>query len=213
VKRLTRRERILLLVAFVVAVGFGYWALRLRPLAKELERLDRGVATARARVENVQWPKVHGDVPALDRELGVLEEVNAAAARTLAELERRFVSVAAPEALEDLRLQMSAKASTCEVRFRENVILPRAKVREFAGPDGGEPSEAARLVRFLALGEPYELPVREVVFDADFCGLVSLLKGLNDLAGEVVVLRFEMEAKEDGVSGPTPLSVRLLLVF
>lgn len=212
-RRPTRRERILLLVALIVAVAVGWWTFRYRPLAKELEIVRRGLADAEARIAHVQWPRVEGDEGSLERDLATLRTVNQEAGATLAEMERRFVSLAKPETLEDLRVQMSARAADCQVRFRENTLCPPTRLREFVGGAQAPKTSAARLVSFLTLGEPYALPVRELVFDASFCGLCSLLEGLSALPGEVVVLRFEMEAKEDDAAGPTPLSVRLLLVY
>ena len=215
-KRLSLRERILLVVALTATTAVAYGVLRLRPVLAELEQTRQVTEATVARRDGLTWPQAAGDASALERELEELQAVIREAKATLGGMEHRFVSLANPDAREDLRLEVSASASRCRVRFRENVECAPATVREFVSASGTPPdaeSKAARLVRFLALGEPYALPVREVAFDASFCGLCTLLRGLADLSSEVVVLRFEIDVQADDARGPTPLSSRLLLVY
>jgi hypothetical protein len=129
-------------------------------------------------------------------------------------LESRFVPHEQSGELEELLLQISALADRHAVQFRENTPCPAATLRRFLGPHHAAcATEAADLVRFLTLGEPYARPVRQVTLDATFQGLRRFLRDLGALPQLVVIACFEIEAPTDTAPGQAPLRAKLLLVL
>jgi hypothetical protein len=207
---MSTREHVLMIAAALVAVAFGYWIFRHRPHADRLGKLAFQTDWTRQRLDGVKWPEDKGDPATLQRELDSLARETAAARARLGTLEGRFVSLGRPGEREELRLAISALADRHDVRFRETMACPTAALRQFLGDAAHRPAgSAADLVRGLALGEPYELEVRQVTLDAGFAGLLAFLEGLDQLEHRVIVLRFEIEVR-DGADA-RPLRVKLLM--
>ena len=210
---LSTREHVLLLAALVVVVGIGFLLFRSRPRHQELGRLEYATEQARERYRTTRWPASAGDPESLRRELAELQERIAGKEAALRAHEARFASQAGAGAVGELRLEVSRLAARSGVRVLEDVICPRPKL---GGVLGGEiraaESRAARLVRFLALGEPYEMPARQLVLHASFSGLRAFLDGLAALRHRVVVLHFEIVRNEEAGPGTASLRVRLLVL-
>ncbi|MHC4222558.1 MAG: hypothetical protein ACYSX0_15695 [Planctomycetota bacterium] len=214
--RLTPREHALLIAALLVVVAMGYGLFRVRPMGAESGRIDQAAEIARTRLEGLNWPRPAGEPEPLKRELEEVREQIAEHETALKFQEARFVSLGGPGEMEELRLQISALADRCGVRIVENVICPRTKVRAFLGSRAGltkTERPAARLVRFLAMGEPYSLTTREVTLDAPYGGLRDFLKGLAELEKRIVVMRFRIETNKNARPHTPPLRARFLLVF
>ena len=162
---------------------------------------------------NAEWPKAE-DPAALRAALDRLETGLESDRARLAELEARFVPHEESGELEELLLQISALADRHAVQFRENTPCPAATLRRFAGTHHtASATEDAALLRFLALGEPYARPVRQVTLEATFAGLRRFLRDLGALPQLVVVACFEIEAVPEAGSGRPPLRAKLLLVL
>jgi len=212
-RSLNRREHVLLLIAVLIAAGMGYSALRVRPADARLARIETRTALFRDRLKNAEWPKAE-DPEALSAVLSRLTSELEADRNHLADLEARFVPRGQSGELEELLLQISALADRHAVQFRENTPCPTATLRRFLGPHHAAcATEAADLIRFLTLGEPYTRPVRQVTLDATFQGLRGFLRDLGALPQLVVIACFEIEAAKDPLAGQAPLRAKLLLVF
>ncbi|MHC4932684.1 MAG: hypothetical protein ACYTGV_10900 [Planctomycetota bacterium] len=215
-RRLTPREHALLIAALLVVVAMGFGLFRVRPKGAAAGRVDQEAEIARTRLAGVNWPRPSGEPEPLERELSELRRQAAEYEAALKLQEARFVSLGGPGEMEELRLQISALADRCGVRIVENVICPRTKVRAYLGSRAG-PTEAerpaAKLVRFLAMGEPYSLTTREVTLDAPYGGLRDFLTGLAELDKRIVVMRFRIEANANTRRGTPPLRASFLLVF
>jgi hypothetical protein len=213
VRGLSTREHALLLAALVVVVGVGFLLFRSRPRHQQLARLEFATEQARERYRTTRWPASAGDPASLRRALTELQRRIGEQETDLRAQETRFASQAGAGAVAELRLEVSRLAARSGVRVLEDVICPRPKL---SGVLGGEirsaESRSARLVRFLALGEPYEMPARRLVLDASFAGLRAFLDGLAALRHRVVVLHFEIERNEEAAPGDPPLRARLLLL-
>jgi hypothetical protein len=210
---LSNREHVLLILAMVVAVTIAFLLFRLRPRRQELERLTFATQQAEQRYESTRWPAAGSDPEPLREALREQKERISEQEAALRRHEAGFSSRGTPGAGGDLRLEVSRLADRCGVRVLEDVICSRPKLAAILGDGVRETGNwSARLVRFLSLGEPYELPARRLVLDASFAGLRSFLRGLSELSGRVVVLNFEIERNEDAAAGTPPLRARLLLV-
>lgn len=212
-RRLSRREHVLLLLAGLVAVGFGYSILRVRPANARRARIETRTSVFRKRLKDARWPR-SADPEVLGATLARLTAELEDDRKQLQRLEARFVAHDQPGELEELLLRISALADRHAVDVRENAPCTGANLQRLIGgrPAASE-TAAARLLRFLALGEPYARPVRQITLDTTFQGLRGFLRDLDELPHLVVVGCFEIEAAADPAPGQAPLRAKLLLVL
>jgi hypothetical protein len=211
-RRLSPREHLLLLLACAVALGTAVYFPRIRPARLRTAALQEQRARIEQEVGQVRWPRVPDDPGRLALRRDALRAEVAAAREALARAEQRFVSRADPRLADELRISISALADRHGVYFRENLACPEAALRTFVGdaPPSALP-DAARLVRFLALGDPYALGARQVTLETDFAGLRGFLCDLASLDHRVLVLRFDITVGDR--PGVAPLLATLVLVF
>lgn len=213
-RRISRREHVMLAVAIAVAAAVGVYLPRVRPARMRIEALHEQRVQAEEQLRQVRWPRAPEDPERLAARRDALRAEVLAAKVSLERAERRFVSRCDPALADGLRLKLSALADRHGVYFRENLPCPEATLRAFAGDDAatGGP-EAARLLRSLTLGTPYALGARQVTLETDFAGLRGFLRDIDRLDQRVLVLRFDITVGEGYRPGVTPLLATLVFVF
>lgn len=213
-RRISRREHVLLAVALAVAAATAVYFPRVRPARLRIEALDEQRVQAEQQIREVRWPRTPEDPGRLVAKRDALRAEVAAARDALRRAEGRFVSRCEEALADELRVGISALADRHGVRFRENLSCPEAALRSFVGDTGssGDLPDAARLVRFLALGDPYSLGARQVTLETDFAGLRGFLRDLDRLDHRVLVLRFDITAGEGCGPGVAPLLATLVYV-
>jgi len=213
VRRMSKREHLLLVAAVAAAAITTFHHLRLRPAREKLALLSAETGRYAERLAEARWPRPPEDPKRLAARRDAVRREVEAARQTLFAVERRFVSRGDPSLADDLRLKISALADHHRVHVRENLPFARQSVRGFVGETRSDAAAAARFVRFLTLGEPYTLRVRQVVLEADFAGLRGFLHDLAGLEHHVLVLRFDVTAGPAAYAGVRTLSAKLLLVL
>jgi len=214
VRRITRREHLLLLSAIAIAATTAFHHARFRPARARTSTLRAETARYAERLNEVKWPRPPEDPVRLAKRRDAARREVEAAREALTRVEAGFVSQCEPALADEVRLQVSAIADRHGVHVRENLPCPRQTLQSFVGETGkGVISPASDFVRFLTLGDPYALRVRQVTIEADFACLRAFLRELDELQHHVLVLRFDIEVDRDFAAGATILKTKLLLVL
>ena len=209
-RALSAREHLLLIGALAFAVVFALYGLRYRPHAARLREWAGHKALVQNQLASAKWPVDPGDPGRLTRERDRLRAEVECLRADLAREETRFVSQSSPAAMDELRVRISELADRHRLHLRENRSCREQELRGFIGKTQ---SEAAALVRFLTLGEPYSFRARHLAFETDFAGLRGFLRDLAALDQRVVVLRIEIAVAEPRRTEATPLEIRMVLVL
>ena len=203
-RSMSRREHYLLLAALLGVTALILFGVRYRPHAARLAGLDDQRRIAEARLAGAKWPADRGEPKRLSADCEELRAEVEKLEESLRREEARFVSRRTPASMDELRVRISELAQRHRIRLHEHRSCAEQELRAFLGRTEGD---AASLVRFLALGEPYALRARAICFESDFAGLRGFLRDLAALEQQVVVLRFEIAA----VAAPR-LEVKLVLI-
>jgi len=182
----------LLVVLTLLAVGVGYYAMRVRPARSRAQRMRTAAESARIQLEGLAvGPAARPEErarQARDKQLAMLEKRSAAWADRL----DSFASCGDPARLDELRLQMSRLADDCGLRIRSNLGCNEAERRSLAGP--GVSPHARYVAALLDRSTPPSPALRRITFESDFNGLRRFLADLRELPGRVVILGFEIQA-------------------
>ena len=89
-RRLSQREHVLLIIAVLIAAGFGYSVFRVRPAHERVARIETRAALFRDRLQNAQWPREQDPAP-----------LSAALQRLTSELEADRAELKRLEALQE----------------------------------------------------------------------------------------------------------------
>lgn len=213
-KKISRRERMLLYLGTVVVAVVLAYVFRFRLGLEDRDKLlamaevHQGIATS------LVVPSPAADPLALNEELRMLEARLERNRQLIGSFESRFRSRTSSPALDDLRVQISRVATASRVTLRTSAPVLPGRIREFLrSRQDLDTNRGGAPLRFLTLGEPYRLPVREVTLDSDFRGLHTFLKRLTALEAEVVIVNFDIQKRDVADSSLPPLRTLLWLVF
>lgn len=215
-KKITRREHLLILVALGILIGMAYSIFRFFPEKKEMEDLILEVEKTLSRQKEIDLPgDPQADLDRLKKEEREIGEELVRQRASIASLEEKFVPLDSPETLHGLQVEISDLARASGVRVMENKPyepkLPPAQGVKQSVPD----SSGSKGSVYGAGGTPYSRPMRRLEAATSYGGFKRFIRGLNNLHWRVTVVEFTVEVAQPAKRGPggEPLAVTLILAL
>ncbi len=229
---LSEREKLMLPTAFAVIVLVLYGAFRWKPANQAVLELQKEVTEAIKGRENLKFPDARGrSVAELKQDFETLQTELATTQEKLKAAEAALVPIKDPNALQDLKIQISTLAQESEVTIVQTVPDEESRGMFAKGPSGGDSDDdddddASKewrldpLAKFSApvahevFNEVYPRPWQKMTIRTSFMNLLHFVRGLETLDWRVTLVAFSVKASDTSNDfGPPQLDATLILAL
>lgn len=215
-KKLSRREHILVIIAWGILIGMVYLPFRYLPSLKEIKGLIEETEKTWAKQKEIKLPKEPPEDPEiLEKERIEAEKGLTGMRSAIASLKGAFAPVDSPEVLHGLQVEISDLARASGVRVLgikpyEPKSPPSQGVKQSVPDTSGFKGSV-----YGAGGTPYSRPMRRLEAAASYGGFKRFMRGLNNLHWRVTLVEFNLEKAEPAKrgQGDEPLAVTLILAL
>ena len=215
-KKMSRREHVLVIIAWGILIGMVYVPFRYLPSLKETKGLIEETEKTWAKQKEIKLPKEPPEDPELLEKERMEAERSLTGMRTaIASLEGAFAPVDSPEVLHGLQVEISDLARASGVRVLgikpyEPKSPPAQGVKQSVPDTSGSKGSV-----YGSGGTPYPRPMRRLEAATSYGGFKRFIRGLNNLHWRVTVAEFTLEKAEPAKRGPggEPLTVTLILAL
>lgn len=220
-RQLSLRERLLLLVAGLVVASVGYFFVRYRPLAREIDNLNAQRAQKEQAIEKLRKdvgkaaasPLLLVDESNLRSELSALKQQQQQAARYYQRLRNRMLPPDDVQALQALKVDLADLAKQTRVRIVQSGPLEQPE-KFLKTDDASQTGASGPFLCRKQLQEECGSQLQEMVLESSFHNLRRFLARLRDLPQQVVVVHFEFDVdKKNPEQLPQPVRTRLILAM
>ncbi len=217
-KKISRREHLLLIIALGILIGMAYVPFRYLPAQKEIAGLIEETEKTWAKTKGIELPNDPAeDLKRLEKEKMDMEQTLIGMREAVASLEEAFAPVDSPEVLHGLQVEILDLARVSGIRILENKPYEPKSPQAPNLIRGAVPEHRPRGVKQSVpdIFTPYSRPMRRLEAAASYRGFKRFIRGLNDLHWRVTLVEFTVEAARPAKRGPggEPLIVTLILAL
>ena len=187
--QVSKREHVLMLTCFVVAVVVSYWMFRFRPIQAQISaRQEQGVLAGKE-IDEFQMPaEPQENDKRLAAQLSELETLLKNSQGHLTTLESQFADSTNPGSIQQLKVEISDLANRKGVKIAESVPFD-IKQSDSALRATGQ----TRTIGQNLLSSVYNRPTHQMKIQCGFRNLVEFISGLDGLSHRIVVLKLDLE--------------------